>query len=100
MTAQSNRISVYDSVTNNIIAKLEQGIAPWIKPWQAGSNGGADKNIISGKEYQGEPALFAVLAPQFREAQLFAVKVERLVEVGDAHHGVKVFHGLSLMDRI
>ena len=52
-TAQVNRISVYDSVTNNIIAKLEQGIAPWIKPWQAGSNGGADKNIVSGKEYQG-----------------------------------------------
>jgi len=28
MTTSSNRISVYDSVTNNIIAKLEQGIAP------------------------------------------------------------------------
>jgi antirestriction protein ArdC len=52
MTTPSNRISVYDSVTNNIIAKLEQGIAPWIKPWQAGSTG-ADRNAISKKEYQG-----------------------------------------------
>ena len=52
MTTSSNRISVYDSVTNNIIAKLEQGIAPWIKPWQAGSTG-ADRNAISKKEYQG-----------------------------------------------
>jgi hypothetical protein len=51
-TAQVNRISVYDSVTNNIISKLESGIAPWIKPWKAGTPG-ADKNIVSGKEYQG-----------------------------------------------
>ena len=52
MTTQVNRISVYDSVTNNIISKLEQGIAPWIKPWKAGSTG-ADRNAISKKEYQG-----------------------------------------------
>ena len=52
-TAQVNRISVYDSVTNNIISKLESGIVPWVKPWQAGGAGGADRNIISKKEYQG-----------------------------------------------
>jgi len=52
MNTSSNRISVYDSVTNNIIAKLEQGIAPWIKPW-AVQSAGADRNAISKKEYQG-----------------------------------------------
>jgi len=52
-TAQSNRISVYDSVTNNIISKLEAGVAPWIKPWKAGHNSGADRNVISKKEYSG-----------------------------------------------
>jgi hypothetical protein len=52
MTTSSNRISVYDSVTNNIIAKLEQGITPWIKPW-AVQSAGADRNAISKKEYQG-----------------------------------------------
>jgi len=52
-TAQVNRISVYDSVTNNIIAKLEAGITPWIKPWKSGQAGGADRNIVSKKEYSG-----------------------------------------------
>ena len=52
-TAQSNRISVYDSVTNKIISQLEAGIAPWIKPWKSGSVGGADRNIVSKKEYSG-----------------------------------------------
>jgi antirestriction protein ArdC len=52
MTTQSNRISVYDSVTNNIISKLEQGIAPWIKPWSC-QDAGADRNAISKKEYSG-----------------------------------------------
>ena len=49
----SNRISVYDSVTNSIIAKLEAGITPWIKPWSVQGAGGADRNIISKKEYSG-----------------------------------------------
>ena len=49
----TNRASVYDVVTNRIIEKLEQGIAPWIKPWAAGSNGGSDRNVISKKEYSG-----------------------------------------------
>lgn len=42
---------VYQQVTDRIIEKLEQGIAPWIKPWAAGNN--ADKNMISKKEYSG-----------------------------------------------
>ena len=49
----SNRISVYDSVTNNIINKLESGIAPWIKPWSVAGNNSADINAISKKEYNG-----------------------------------------------
>ena len=53
MQNTTNRISVYDSVTNNIISKLESGIAPWIKPWKSGQAGGADRNIVSKKEYSG-----------------------------------------------
>jgi len=49
----ANRPSVYDSVTQNIINKLEQGIAPWIKPWSVASNNSADINAISKKEYNG-----------------------------------------------
>ena len=53
MQNTTSRISVYDSVTNNIISKLESGIAPWIKPWKSGQAGGADRNIVSKKEYSG-----------------------------------------------
>ena len=53
MSTSSNRLSVYDSVTNNIISKLEQGITPWIKPWSVSGATGADRNVISKKEYSG-----------------------------------------------
>src|SRR5271170_889246 len=25
--------SLYDTVTNNIVAELEKGVAPWVQPW-------------------------------------------------------------------
>jgi antirestriction protein ArdC len=42
---------IYDEVTNRIIAELERGAAPWIKPWRADAS--ADKNVVSQKPYQG-----------------------------------------------
>ena len=42
---------IYQQVTDRIIAELESGAAPWIKPWKAGS--AEDQNIISKKPYQG-----------------------------------------------
>ena len=29
------RDSLYETVTNAILAELEQGVAPWVKPWTA-----------------------------------------------------------------
>lgn len=45
------KLSVYDVVTSNIIAKLEQGTAPWRKPWAC--RGFASMNLVSGKPYRG-----------------------------------------------
>lgn len=39
----------YETVTNEIIKQLESGCAPWVRPWNAGS----DRNLISGSEYRG-----------------------------------------------
>lgn len=48
---------LFQDVTNSIIAQLESGVAPWIKPWSgdAGFNGGNDipKNHLTGKSYRG-----------------------------------------------
>ena len=43
--------AIYQSVTDSIIAQLERGAAPWIKPWRADSS--ADKNFITQKAYSG-----------------------------------------------
>ena len=44
-------MDLYESVTASIVAELEKGAAPWIKPWKADSS--ADRNHVSGKAYQG-----------------------------------------------
>ena len=44
-------MDMYQSVTDSIIAELEKGAIPWVKPWKA--DGSADKNFVSQKPYQG-----------------------------------------------
>ena len=44
-------MTIYQEITDSIIAELEKGAAPWVKPWNAPM--GADKNIISQKPYRG-----------------------------------------------
>lgn len=43
--------SIYDELTNKVIQSLENGVAPWIKPWNTTTT--ADKNMVSGKPYRG-----------------------------------------------
>ena len=44
-------MDMYQSVTDSIIAELEKGAIPWVKPWKI--DGSADKNFVSQKAYQG-----------------------------------------------
>jgi len=50
-TNNTNHASVYDQITERIIAMLEKGTVPWRKPWKAQS--GFPRNLISGKPYRG-----------------------------------------------
>jgi len=52
--------AVYQKVTDSIIAQLEKGAIPWVKPWRADST--ADKNFISQKPYQGINTLILGMA--------------------------------------
>lgn len=52
MTTQSSHPDIYQAVTDRIIALLEQGTAPWKKPWSS-AQGGAPKNLVSKREYSG-----------------------------------------------
>jgi len=44
------KMDVYEIVTQRIIKKLEEGIAPWQKPW---AGGGAPANFITKRPYRG-----------------------------------------------
>ena len=35
MATNSSRPDVYSRITDKIIADLEQGVRPWLKPWNA-----------------------------------------------------------------
>ncbi|MGJ0532076.1 ArdC family protein [Methylocystis sp.] len=46
--------AVYEAVTRSIIAELEQGAAPWVKPWKSGNRTGIlPANAITGRCYSG-----------------------------------------------
>jgi antirestriction protein ArdC len=56
---------LYAEVTNKIIADLEKGTVPWIKPWKCGLPfGGAAYNAASKKVYRGINTLL-LFRPQF-----------------------------------
>lgn len=40
MSAIASRVDVYTRVTDRIIADLERGVRPWLKPWSAGNTEG------------------------------------------------------------
>lgn len=48
------RASLYDEVTAAIIAQLEAGVFPWVKPWSmAGVDVGLPRNAVTGRAYSG-----------------------------------------------
>ena len=47
--------TIYQIVTDRIIALLEKGVVPWQKPWQSADQ--APRNLVSGKPYHGVNAL-------------------------------------------
>ena len=52
----ATRRDIYTEVTNKIIAELEQGAAPWVKPWTSGRKNGIGvmpANAATGRTYAG-----------------------------------------------
>ena len=44
-------MNVYEIITSRILEKLEQGVAPWSKPWSASTD--MPRNLSTKKEYRG-----------------------------------------------
>ena len=61
--------SVYERVTNTIIAELEQGTASWVKPWAGGASIAVPHNAVSHRRYSGINVLLlwdAAMNAQYR----------------------------------
>lgn len=57
---------IRQNITNQIIAALAAGTAPWRRPWNSDSNAGAPTNAVSGKRYSGvNPLLLQIAADHF-----------------------------------
>ena len=41
---------LYQEITDRMVAKLEAGTAPWLKPWVAGAR---PRSMSTGKPYKG-----------------------------------------------
>ena len=62
---------LYQEVTDKIIASLERGAAPWIRPWQDDKSGGfMPHNAISGKAYRGINVMLLLASPYASPAWL------------------------------
>lgn len=46
-------MNTYEQVTARILEQLENGAAPWVKPWKNTGVGNEDTNVVSGKGYRG-----------------------------------------------
>jgi antirestriction protein ArdC len=50
----SDRTSLYQEITDKIIAELEQGRLPWVQPWDGvGAPLGLPQNAATGRRYSG-----------------------------------------------
>jgi antirestriction protein ArdC len=45
--------NVYEIITSRIIKQLEEGVAPWHKPWKVSGKNGLPRNVVSSREYRG-----------------------------------------------
>lgn len=45
--------TLYDVVTTNILAELQPGAVPWLKPWKGGNVGILPANAITKRSYSG-----------------------------------------------
>jgi antirestriction protein ArdC len=63
--AWTPRLDAYRSITTRMLAALESGTAPWIRPWDAGADEGTfgeHRNVESGKLYRGINTLLLWMA--------------------------------------
>lgn len=89
---QAAHADVYQIVTDRIIATLEQGTAPWRRPWRCvdtGDPGGLPSNALTGRCYSGVNVLLLWLAAEeggYRCTDGSTLSEPGVLSPGDGHH--------------
>jgi len=75
---------LYAEVTDRIVARLEQGVAPWACPWRRDGDGGSPRNGASGHRYRGVNLILTAMSGfgtsrwyTFRQAKALGGHVRR-----------------------
>lgn len=53
---------LYQEITDKIVAELETGAAPWVKPWRATAGRNTPANAVTGRPYSGTNVLLLWIA--------------------------------------
>jgi antirestriction protein ArdC len=86
---------LYSEVSGRIVAELERGAAPWIKPWSATAGQNVPQNAVSGRPYSGCNVILLWLARNRGWATPRFLTFRQAIEAGGnvrkGEHGTKVY---------
>jgi hypothetical protein len=89
------RHDLYEAVSARIVAELERGAAPWIKPWSATSGQNVPQNAVASRPYSGCNVVLLWMAQQagFRTPRYltYGQALELGGHVRKGEHGFKVY---------
>src|SRR5215212_376051 len=92
-------------VSARIVAELERGAAPWVKPWSASAGQNVPQNAVSGRPYSGCNVVLLWLARDRGWAAPRFLTFKQALEAGGnvrkGEHGSKIFFvkHLAVKDR-
>jgi antirestriction protein ArdC len=89
------RRDLYAEVSKRIIAELERGAAPWIKPWSATAGVNTPCNAVTNRPYSGCNVVLLWMAANagYRTSRYLTFKqaIDLGGHVGKGMHGTKVY---------
>ncbi len=85
----------YAEVSQRIVSELEQGAAPWVKPWSATPGQNVPQNAVTNRPYSGCNVVLLWLARSRGWATPRFLTFKQAIEAGGnvrkGEHGTKVF---------
>src|SRR5215831_2180842 len=94
---------LYAEVSSRIIAELERGAPPWVKPWSATAGQNTPCNAVTNRPYSGCNVVLLWMAQQAGYRTPRYVTFKQALELGGhvqkGQHGTKVYFVKQLVGR-